>query len=219
MLRLAQQIGGRQPGIRLFIGDHQHLGGAGHHVDVQLAVGHAFGGGHVGVARPHQLVHPGDEARPIGQGGHRLGPAHGNHTIHAGNFCGGQHRVVQVLRGGRNHDNLPHPRHLGGDGVHQHRGGVGRRAAGHIDAHPAQAPDDTAHHAPVGGAPLLALEQQLFIVVPDVGRRPLQGREQFWRAGRAGRLQPLRRNLIGLRPVEFPGAGRHRRVAVLPHVL
>ena len=154
MLGLAQQVGGHELGIGLAVSDDQHLGGSGHHVDVQLAVGLPLGGSHKSVAGAHQLIHPGNEARAIGQGGHRLGAAHGDHPVHSGNLGGGQHRVVQILGGGRHHDDLLHPRHLGGYRVHQHAAGIGCRAAGYVDAHPGQATDHPAHHAPVGGIPL-----------------------------------------------------------------
>ena len=41
---------------------------------------------------------------------------------------------LAILPGGGGHDDLGHPRHLGGDDVHEHGGRVRRRAAGHIDA-------------------------------------------------------------------------------------
>ena len=149
MLRLAEQVRGHVLRVRRPVGNDQHLRGAGHHVDVQTAVGQAFGGGHIGVARPHQFVHPGDEARPVGQSGHRLGAAHCNAPVHAGDAGRRQHGGVQILGGRCHHDDLLHPRHLGGDGVHQHAAGIGGGPAWDVDAHPAQPPDDPAHPASV----------------------------------------------------------------------
>ena len=48
---------------------------------------------------------------------------------------GGQHqRVLLAARRRRHHDDLGHARDLRRDGVHQHGRGIGRLAAGHVDA-------------------------------------------------------------------------------------
>src|SRR5699024_8011600 len=49
---------------------------------------------------------------------------------------GGQNGGVDLAvgAGGGSHDDLVDAGHLGGDNVHQHGGGVGRGAAGHVDA-------------------------------------------------------------------------------------
>ena len=209
VLRLAQQVGGHILGPGGLVRDDQHLRGAGHHVDVQRAVGHTLGGGHIGVARSHQLIHPGNKARAIGERRHRLGAAHGDHPVHPGDLCRGQHGVVQIPRRRGDHHDFLHPGHLGGHCVHQHGGGIGRRPAGHIDAHPLQPPYDAADHAAVGRAPLQRVGEQLFVVVPDVGRGVLQGRDQRPGAGGIGRVQLL--------PADLPRLGVVKAQGVVPH--
>ena len=55
VLGLRQQVGGDPVGIAVLVGDDQHLGGAGDHVDADLAEHDALGGGHIGVARADDL--------------------------------------------------------------------------------------------------------------------------------------------------------------------
>ena len=46
---------------------------------------------------------------------------------------GGQHQFVEfTVRRGNNHDQLADARHLGRQGIHQHRRGIGRLAARHV---------------------------------------------------------------------------------------
>ena len=132
MFRLAQQVGSHVFGIGAFIGDDQHLRGASYHIDVQCTIRHALRGGHIGIARPHQLIDFGDEACSIGQRRHRLGTSHGYDPVHTGNFCRRQHCIIEVFRRRGHHDELLYSSHLGGNGIHQYGGGIGRRSAGHI---------------------------------------------------------------------------------------
>ena len=119
MLGLAQEVGGHIGGVGGLVGYHKHLGGPRHHINIHLAIGQPFGGGHESIARPHQLIHLWNEAGPKGQGRNGLGSAHGDDPIHSGNFGGGQHSVVQIFSGRGHHDQFLDPRYLGGDRVHQ----------------------------------------------------------------------------------------------------
>ena len=143
VLRLAEQVGGHPGGVGISVGNHQHLGGAGDHVDVHQSKHLPLGLGHIGVAGAHDLVHLGHRFRPVGQSGHRLRPAHFEDAGDPGQLGrrqdGGADLPVPSRRGG--HNDLPHPGDVGGDGVHQHGGGVGGGAPGHIDAHPGQRGD------------------------------------------------------------------------------
>ena len=53
-----------------------------------------------------------------------------------------QHQFVHhAARRGHHHDEFLHPGHLGGNGVHQHRRGIGRLAARHVQPDPVQRRD------------------------------------------------------------------------------
>ena len=192
VLRLAQQIRRHPGGIGAAVGQYQHLGGPGDHVDVYPAEDLALGLRHVGVSGAHDLIHLRDGPGAVGQGGHRLGAAHLVDPGHAGDFgCGqdvGVHRPIPPGR--RHHNDLPHSGDPGGNGIHQHGGRVGGGAAGHIDAHPRQGDDPLAqHHAlPLGHHEALPLLPG--VVGPDVLRGLLQH-------GQEGRLH-LRRRLVHL---------------------
>ena len=58
MLGLGQQIGRDPGGIGRAVGDDQHFGGAGDHVDADGAEDLALGGGHIGIARADDLARP-----------------------------------------------------------------------------------------------------------------------------------------------------------------
>ena len=136
----AEEVRGHLPGVAAAVGNDQDLTGAGDHVDVHQAEYLPLGLRHVGVAWAHDLVHLGHGLRAVGQGGHRLRAAHAKDPVHPGNGRGGQdHRVdVPAAGRGRDHHHLAAAGQLGGDGVHQHAGGVGGGAAGDVEPHPVQ---------------------------------------------------------------------------------
>ena len=99
---------------------------------------------HIDISRAGDLIHPGHAFCSIGQGRHRLGAAYFQDFIRAG--LPGRHqrerRQLPILIRRGSHQNLLHSRHLGRDDVHQHAGGIGRLAAGDINPHPPEGPDD-----------------------------------------------------------------------------
>ena len=106
--------------IRAVIRDDHHLGRACDHVYADDAEYQAFGGRHVAVSRPHDLVDGGDRTGAEGQRGHGLRPAHGEHPVHPRYARGRQHRGVQlVVRSRRGHDDFPDSRHPRRYGVHE----------------------------------------------------------------------------------------------------
>ena len=222
MLGLAKQVGGHVAGVGGLVGNHQHLGGARHHVNVQVAIGHAFGLRNKCVARSHQLVHPRDKARPIGEGGHGLGAAHGDAAVHPRHPRGGQYHIAEVLGGGRDHNDLFHPRHLGGNHIHEHRAGVGGTATGDVHPHPLQGADQPPHLAPAGAVPQtkahLHLAQQLLLIGPDVLGAALEGSQQVRGNPPRRLLQLLHGHLSGRVLVKFHGVLLHRLVAPGPHI-
>ncbi len=151
VLGLGEQVHGQPVGIGAAVGDHQDLRGPGNHVDAYLAEHRPLGGGHVDVARPHDLVDPRHALGAVGQRRHRLGAADGEDMIDAGQVGRRQHQLVEHAIGSRHHhDDLAHTRHMGRDGVHQYRRGIGRLAAGHIDASPVEGRHLLTQHAAVG---------------------------------------------------------------------
>ena len=72
MLGLRQQIGGDPVGIAGVVGDDQHFGGTGDHVDADLAEHQPLGGGDIGIAGADDLCHRRNRRGAIGERGHRL---------------------------------------------------------------------------------------------------------------------------------------------------
>ena len=223
VLGLAHQVGGQKRGVGALICHNEDFAGAGNHVNVHHAVQLLFGRGHKDVPRAHNLVHLGDAFGAQGQGGHCLGPAHQEHPVHPGHVGGGQDVRVRpagaARRGG--HDNLPHLRHLGGDDVHQHRGGIPSRAPGDVDAHPVQAPHPLAGDDAVGHGVDAALLLLALVEGADVLCRFPQGLDKGRVALRHGLLQSLPGELQVLRgpAVELLGKRLYGAVAPGAHLL
>ena len=166
MLCLGEKIRRHHLGVAAAVGQHQDFAGACDHVNGYQAKDLALGLCHKGIAGSHDLIHLGKCFRAIGQRSHRLGAAHLEDAIHPGDLRrsqngGGDFSVLSRRRGD---DDFPASGNLGGNGVHEHRGGVGSRAAGHIKPHLFNRHDFLPHdHAgAVGedkaGAHLLAVE-------------------------------------------------------------
>ena len=135
VLGLTQQVCCHPCGVAAAVGQHQNFAGAGDHIDAHLAEHLALGGGNVDVAGAYDLIHRRDALGAVSQRRHGLCAAGLENFGHSGGGGSGQNDRVHlaVLPGGGGHDDLGHPRHLGGDNVHKHGGRVRRRAAGHID--------------------------------------------------------------------------------------
>ena len=138
MLGLAQQVGGYPCGVAAAVCQHQNLGRAGNHINANLAENLALCRCNVDISGADNLVHGGHALGAVGKGGHGLCAAGFENQVNARNDSRGQNGGVHLAiaaRGG-GHNNLLDARDLGGNHVHQHGGGVGRRAAGHINARP-----------------------------------------------------------------------------------
>ncbi len=135
-----------------------------------------------------------------------------------------QDQLVKLAGGGGDHhDKLWDPRHLGGDGIHKHRGGIGRLATRDIE------PD------PVQGRDLLAQESAIVLditpasdgLVIGIGADTLGGQAQgdllVGRDGLPGLFQARLGNLqircgCGLPTIETTGIVQQGRVATLAQV-
>jgi hypothetical protein len=84
VLGLGEEVHRHPVGVAGAIGDDQHFGGPGDHVDADGAEHAALGLGHIGVARADDLVHLRDGLRAVGQRRHRLRAADGEHAVDAG---------------------------------------------------------------------------------------------------------------------------------------
>ena len=73
VLGLGQQVGGDPVRVVVGAGHHHDLRRAGQGVDADHAVQPALGGGDIGVAGTHDLVHRQDRAGSMGQGGDGVG--------------------------------------------------------------------------------------------------------------------------------------------------
>ena len=193
MLGLGEQVGGDPVGIVVAVGDDQHLRRSGDHVDADGAEHLPLGGGDIGVARADDLGDRADRLGAVGERGDRLGAADAIDLIDAGEAGGDQHqRVDLAVRRRRHHHDPLDAGDLRRNRVHQHRGGIGRRPARHIepdslDRRPSRAEFDTqrvriavviGHLAAVMIGDAVARERQ---------RRPLLGGDR-----RLGRGEVLR---------------------------
>ena len=86
VLGLTEQVGGNVGRVGGVIGNDQHLGRTGDHVDIDRAERQLLGCRNKGVARTNDLVHLRDKARAVGQRGNRLRAADGNNGIYTGNL-------------------------------------------------------------------------------------------------------------------------------------
>ena len=123
-----------QSGWPLLVGEDQHLGGPGDHVDADLAEHQPLGGRHIGVAGADDLGDRLDGLGAVGERRHRLRAADAIDLVDAGELRGREHQRRELAVGRRHHhDEARHARDLGGHRVHQHRRRIGRGAARHIE--------------------------------------------------------------------------------------
>ncbi|MNF45084.1 hypothetical protein D3C84_262090 [compost metagenome] len=185
----------------------------------------ALGGGHIDVARTDHLVHLRHALGAVGQRGHGLGAADGEHPVDPGDAGGGQHQLVDfAARGRHHHHHFGDTGHLGRNGVHQHRRRIGRLAARHIQAGAIQRGDLLAEHGAVGlgvgpGVLLLPLVveahalggllQRRALLDTDAGQGQLQALARQDQLGHGGRLDA----------VEALGVLDQRGIAALAHAL
>ena len=135
VLGLRQEIGGDPVGMAAAVGEDQHLGGPGDHVDADLAEHQALGGRHIGVAGPDDLGDRRDRLGAVGERRHRLRAADAIDLVDAGELRRRQHQRRELaVRRRHHHDQARHARDLGGHRVHQHRRRIGGGAAGHVEA-------------------------------------------------------------------------------------
>ena len=220
VLRLRDQIGRHVPHRGRPVGDDQHLGRPRQHVDPHRAHDLALRLGDEAVPGPHDLVHPGDRRRAVGQRRDRLGPAHPEDAMHARELGGRQHHVRHSPRR-RHHDDVAHPGDRGGDRIHYHGGWIGRLASRDVDPDAVERHD--AHQQLCSRRPDGESRLDLPLVISTDARHG-ELKSRLHRAGHStqrlptpgtGQLPLLRRQIDA---VETPRVLLHRAVATRPHV-
>ncbi len=182
-----------------------------------------LGQGHEDVPRAADLVHARDGLAAEGKGSDGLSAARPKDAVHASDV--GSHQLqgrdAAVDSRRRRHVHLANAGHPRRDGRHQHRGGIDRRGAGHVHAHPLQRP----HH--LAEAALIEARQSvvelLLVVGPDAVGGKAQRPHHLFVDLRVGVLDLLRRHLQGeagarLHAVDLLVVAPDRGVAALAHV-
>ena len=223
MLGLGKQVGGDPGGVVLAVGDDQDLRRPGDHVDADGAEDLALGGGHVGVARADDLVHRSDGFGAEGEGGDGLGAADAVDLGDAGQLGGGQHQRIEDAIGRRHrHHQALDAGHLGGQGIHQHGRGIGRRAAGNVKPRRGQGRPAIAQAQPRLVDVIEVLGLLAAVEIGDAAGRQGERLEGVGVARTAGGGQFIGRHAQGLGrqivAVEALGVGDEGGVAPGPHL-
>ena len=133
VLGLRQEVGGDPIGVAGLVGEDQHLGRAGDHVDADLAEDETLGRRHIGVAGPDDLGDRLDRLGAVGERGHGLRAADAIDLVDAGELGRRQHQRGELAVRRRHHHDQPRAAgDLGRHRVHQHRRRIGRGAARHV---------------------------------------------------------------------------------------
>ena len=223
MLGLRQEIGGNPVGIGGAVGQHQHFGRAGDHVDADLAEHDALGRSHIGVARADDLGHRLDGFGAVGQRRDSLCASDPVDFAHPGKLRRGQHQRIELaIRRGHHHHHARDTRNARRHRIHQHGRRIGGRAARHVkagrlDRGPARAEFDTKR---VGEA--IVLRQLAAVKALDPFAGQLQRRDGFAVAGGdrgidLGLAHP-QTAAVQRQAVEFRRCLDQRRIAPRRHV-
>ena len=217
MLGLREQVHRHPFRVAAAIGDDQHFGRAGDHVDAHGAEHAALGSRHVGIAGADDLVDLGNGLRAIGQRRHRLRATDREHPVDAGDRRRRQHqRIALAIRRRHDHDQLTDTRHLGRYGVHEYRTGVSRPAARYVQPDAVERRDDLPEPGAIEFGEFPALRQLPHVIALDTLCR------HFERGAlRIAATQPVLRRVpvaaIRVPPRRSPRAGRN--AACIPEPL
>src|SRR2546421_2432346 len=220
VLGLREEVHGHPVGRRAAIGDDQDFRRSGEHVDADVAENLALRLGDVRVARADDLVDAGDRFGAEGERRYGVRTAHRQDSIDAGECRRGERGRIGI---GARHHQLAYPGDLRRHGVHQDRRGVGRLAAGHVQAYARQRahalPEARAvafrviprslHLALVEGADALErVAQPLRLLARQAGKRLLGLLAWHLELGGAARLARI----------EAPAVFDERRIAAPLHI-
>ena len=140
MLSLREHVGGYEVGPCRVVGHHQHLRGAGGHVDGGVHAHLLLGMSHVAVAGPENFVDGRDALRAVSHGSDGLRAADAVDGVHAATVGGvddfGRNEAVGTLWRAEHH--LLAAGNAGGQCQHEHGAEERGAAAGNIEAHALQ---------------------------------------------------------------------------------
>ena len=211
--------------VAVAVGDDEHLGGAGDHIDAHRAEHAALGRGDVGVTGTRDLVDLRDGLRAIRQRADRLRAADGEDAVDAGHSRSGQHqRVLLAARGRHDHDQLTHPGDLGRDRVHHHARRVGRLATRHVKTRAIQGGHLLAQHGAVGLGVVPVGHQLALVVAADTLHREFKGLalglgQRLEGAQQFGARQLQRGHVGRIEPVEAARVFEHGGVTLAPNAV
>ena len=229
VLCLSHEIGCDHGRLGGGIGEHADLGWTGDHIDSHIARDELLSRGHVGVTGTSDDIDLFDALGAVGERGDGLGASHGIDLVHAcdarcserlGRDATGLAHLRVVLRGRHHHDAL-HAGDLGRNDVHEHRGGVLRATARHVDTGSSHGRHLDAEHRAVGARREPRLLDLALVKRADLRRRLLERSAEAWthELERAlqrllGQAQPLELDAIELFRITAQGI-----VAALTHIL
>ena len=222
MLGLGHQVCRDHHGLGRGIGQYADLGGASDHVDSHVARDNLLGRGDKGVARTGDFIDTRNGLGTVCQRGHGLGAAHHIDFVHAAELCRGERvgadQAVFLRRGHHNH--ALDAGNLGGNGVHEHGGGILRATARHIDASRRERGHLNAEHRAVRVRGKPALFDLALVELANLARGLLE-------RGDKGRIEAFERGIdlllrqteaLQLNAVKTPTVVAHRGIAIGAHV-
>ena len=135
VLGLRQQISGDPVGIAGLVGQYQHFGWPGNHVDTDFAKYQTLCSGNVGIAGSDNLGDRRDTFGAVSQRSHSLCTSDAVNLVDARKFGRRQYQRTEFAIGRRHHHCEPrHTGDLGRDGIHENGRWIGGRAARYIKA-------------------------------------------------------------------------------------
>ena len=135
MFSLAEKIHCDPVRIGLAVANHQNFRRPGDHVNADRTEDIALSGGHVGVARPDDLVDCRNSFRAVGQSGNGLSTADGVALFNAGQAGRGKNELIGFAARRRdNHHDLFAAGNVSGHGVHQNGRRISGFTAGNVKA-------------------------------------------------------------------------------------
>ena len=222
MLGLGHQVCRDHHGLGRGIGQHADLGGTGDHIDTHITRDNLLGSGDKGVTRAGNLVDARNGLGAVRQRGHGLGAAHHIDFVHSAELCRGERvgadKAVLLRRGHHNH--ALDAGDLGGNGIHEHGGGILRATARHVDAGRRERGHLNAEHRAIRTRGKPALLDLALVELANLTRGLLE-------RGDKGRVEALKRGIdlllrqaeaLQLNAVKTLTVIAHRGIAVGAHV-
>ncbi len=222
VLGLGHQVCRDHHGFGRGIGQHADLGRAGDHVDSHVARDNLLGSGNKSVTRTGDLVDTRNGLGTVRQRGHGLSAAHHIDFVHAAELCRGERVGADqaVLLRRRHHNHALDAGNLGGNGIHEHRGGILRATARHVDAGRGKRGHLNAEHRAVRARGKPALLDLALVELTNLARGLLERRDKRGVEAFERGIDLLLRQTeaLQLNAVKTLTAIAHRGIAVGAHI-